>query len=302
MKEEVFTDYTVSGRKKPWNLKKKQNLLYANYLEILEYNKARNVKECGNIIGLRKDDEGHLRVNQTWFCHSRLCPMCNWRRSIRQGYELKVILSKAVEKYPKGCFLFLTLTEKNCLGENLKAHLRDMANGFMRLSQYKKVAKNLLGYIRTTEITINENSMEYHPHMHTILFMKSTYFSGQKNYISKNEWTQLYKKARKLDYNPIIDVHIIKDRSQDSFLGAAQEVAKYQVKDSDIITGNTERDLKVIDDLESSLKNIKKISYGGIFKKLRKETKARQSKTKNKDEYLITWDEKKEKYFLSRYQ
>ena len=57
-------------------------------------------------------------------------------------------------------------------------------------------------------------------------------------------------------------------------MGAAQEVAKYQVKDSDIITGNTERDLKVIDDLESSLKNTKKISYGGIFKKLRNAVKA----------------------------
>ena len=82
--EHIFLDYDSLGKKKPWNLKKRMNLLYSHYLEILEYNKAANVKDCGNIIRLKEDSEGHLRVNQTWFCHSRLCPMCNWRRAIKQ--------------------------------------------------------------------------------------------------------------------------------------------------------------------------------------------------------------------------
>ena len=186
------------------------NLLYSHYLEILEYNKASNVKECGNIIGLKKDDKGHLRVNETWFCHSRLCPMCNWRRSIKQSCHLKCILQKALKYYPKGCFLFLTLTEKNCSAEELQSLLKEMTKGFMRLSQYKKIEKNLLGYIRTTEITVNKK--EYHPHMHIILFMKSTYFSGKQNYISQTQWATFYKKARKLKYDTIIDIKVIKNK------------------------------------------------------------------------------------------
>lgn len=303
MKEKVFVDYTVSGRKKPWNLKKKQNLLYANYLEILEYNKARNVKECGDIIGLRKDDEGHLKVNQTWFCHSRLCPMCNWRRSLVQSYELQLIIKKAIKKYPNACLLFLTLTEKNCSGIELGELLKKMTLGFMRMSQYKKVSKNLLGYIRSTEITINENSKEYHPHMHIILFMRSTYFSGKANYISKTEWTKLYRKARKLEYDPIIDIRIIKKKgTKDETLAASQEVAKYQVKDSSFITGNINRDLKVVDDLESALRFTKRISYGGVFKEINK--KMKQSKESDndskKDTMLVVWNKNKKKYYISR--
>lgn len=81
--EQAFSEYDSLG-KKALEFKKRMNLLYSHYLEILEYNKAANVKDCGNIIGLKENSEGHLRVNQTWFCHSRLCPMCNWRRAIKQ--------------------------------------------------------------------------------------------------------------------------------------------------------------------------------------------------------------------------
>lgn len=58
--EHIFLDYDSLGKE----FKKRMNLLYSHYLEILEYNKAANV----SIIGLKKDSEGHLRVNQTWFC------------------------------------------------------------------------------------------------------------------------------------------------------------------------------------------------------------------------------------------
>lgn len=262
--KQLFANYVSSKKGKSWDLKKKMNLLYAKYLEILEYSKASNVKECGNVIELKEDKNNYLRVYRTWFCHSRLCPMCNWRRSVKQGYHLNCILQKALDFYPKGCFLFLTLTEKNCVAEELKNLLKAMTKGFMRLSQYKKVKKNLLGYVRTTEVTVNERTREYHPHMHIILFMKSTYFSGKQNYISKTQWSNFYKKARKLDYDPIIDVKVIKNKNEDQFLKAVQEVAKYQVKDTDFLTGNMNRDLAVINVLESALKGTRSISYGGI--------------------------------------
>lgn len=277
------------------------NLLYSHYLEILEYNKAANVKDCGNIIGLKEDSEGHLRVNQTWFCHSRLCPMCNWRRAIKQSYHLKCVLQKALESYPKGCFLFLTLTEKNCYADELHLLLKAMTKGFMRLSQYKKIKKNLLGYVRTTEITINENKKEYHPHMHIILFMKSTYFSGKQNYISKTQWATFYKKARKLNYDPIIDIRVIKGQNDNLLLKTAQEVAKYQVKDSDFLTGNINKDLEIVKTLENALKGTKSISYGGIFKEINRNIKLESTLNSKENDKIAIWNEKQEKYYLSRY-
>lgn len=176
-----------------------------------------------------------------------------------------------------------------------------MTKGFMRLSQYKKIKKNLLGYIRTTEITINEKKKEYHPHMHVILFMKSTYFSGKQNYISKTQWTAYYKKARKLEYDPIIDIRTIKNKNDNEFLNAVQEVAKYQVKDSDFITGNINRDLEVINTLENALKGTKSISYGGIFKIINHDTKLELKKDLKGKIKIAMWNENKEKYYISRY-
>lgn len=135
--------------------------------------------------------------------------------------------------------------------------------------------------------------------MHVILFMKSTYFSGKKNYISKKQWTALYKKARKLNYNPIIDIKAIKSQNDSHILNAAQEVAKYQVKDTDFLTGNINRDLKIIETLENALKGTKSISYGGIFKELNHSNKLESTKTLKESNQFAIWNENKEKYYIS---
>lgn len=176
-----------------------------------------------------------------------------------------------------------------------------MTKGFMRLSQYKKIKKNLLGYVRTTEITINENKKEYHPHMHIILFMKSTYFSGKQNYISKTQWATFYKKARKLNYDPIIDIRVIKGQNDNLLLKTAQEVAKYQVKDSDFLTGNINKDLEIVKTLENALKGTKSISYEGIFKEINRNIKLESTLNLKENDKIAIWNEKQEKYYLSRY-
>ena len=114
--QEILKDIDKFGNERPWRDKKLANLTYAEYLRVLAFKKAHNVKECGNVLTFRKmaekGSQGHLKLYQTWFCHGRLCPMCNWRRRIKQSGELKQILSEAVKKESKGRFIFLTLTEK----------------------------------------------------------------------------------------------------------------------------------------------------------------------------------------------
>lgn len=137
--------------------------------------------------------------------------------------------------------------------------------------------------------------------MHVILFMKSTYFSGKKNYISKEQWVTFYKKARNLIYNPIIDIKVIKNQNDDHILNAAQEVAKYQVKDTDFLTGNINRDLEIIETLENALKGTKSISYGGIFKEINRNIKLESTLNSKGSDKIAIWNEKQEKYYLSRY-
>ncbi|WP_252904711.1 protein rep [Secundilactobacillus silagei] len=140
----------------------------------------------------------------------------------------------------------------------------------------KKVAKNLLGYVRSTEVTINHEADQpmYHHHMHVLLFMKSSYFTGTDNYISQAEWTRYWQRAMKLAYAPVVNVEAVKPnvkRQKNSLLASAQETAKYQVKSKDILTNNQEQDLQVIDDLEQALAGSRQISYGGLLKEIRKQ-------------------------------
>lgn len=313
--QEILKDIDKFGNERPWRDKKLANLTYAEYLRVLAFKKAHNVKECGNVLTFRKmaekGSQGHLKLYQTWFCHGRLCPMCNWRRRIKQSGELKQILSEAVKKELKGRFIFLTLTEKNADSEDLKQALRDMTKAFTKLMNYKKVKQNLLGYVRSTEITVNDERSDYHQHMHAILFVKANYFNNA--YISQKEWVKLYQRARKLDYAPSVRVEVIKpnkEKGKNSLVASAYETAKYQVKDSDVITGETERDLKVVKVLENALKGTRAIAFGGILKGIRHElgfdSKKKEDDLINADgnsaeetieEVVAKWDSVRKNYF-----
>ncbi|WP_305775149.1 protein rep [Lactiplantibacillus plantarum] len=292
MSKKILKDVSRNGKERPWRERKLENLQYAEYLRILNFKKANRVKECGEVLRFVADDEGRLRLYQTWFCKSRLCPLCNWRRSMGQSNQLMQVLDEAHKQRKTGRFLFLTLTAENASGENLKQEVRKMGRAISKLFQYKKPAKNLLGYVRSTEITINKNGT-YHQHMHVLLFVKPTYFKDSANYINQAEWSKLWQRAMKLDYQPIVNVEAVrsnKAKGKNSLISSAQETAKYQVKSKDILTNDQERDLQVVEDLEQGLAGSRQISYGGLFKEIRK-----QLQLEDVDAHLINVDDDKVK-------
>ncbi|MGY5276263.1 protein rep [Lactiplantibacillus plantarum] len=313
----VLIDRSRSGKVRPWRERKLENLQYGDYLQILHYKKAHRVKECGEVLRFVEDEQGHRKLAQTWFCHSRLCPLCNWRRAMKQSNQLTQILAEAVKQRKTGRFLFLTLTVKNTTGNQLKSELRQMGRAIRDLMRYKKPAKNLLGYVRSTEVTVNHEVDQpmYHHHMHVLLFMKSSYFTGTDNYISQAEWTGYWQRAMKLTYVPIVNVEAVKPsvkRYKNSLLASAQETAKYQVKSKDILTNNAEQDLQVIDDLEQALAGSRQISYGGLLKEIRKQLQLEDVEngdlinTDSDDqktdqvvrEIVAKWDYQRKNYFI----
>ena len=61
-----------------------------------------------------------------------------------------------------------------------------MTEGFRRLMMYKKLIRMFSRYLRATEVTYSTEHENYHPHLHVLLFVKSSYFTGNNtNYIVK---------------------------------------------------------------------------------------------------------------------
>ncbi|MDK0511654.1 protein rep [Enterococcus faecalis] len=275
--EQVFQDIRKNGKKNDWQGKKIANVNYANLLSELHYRKAANVKICAEIMRFEPTDTGHLKLKQTWFCKSKLCPLCNWRRSMKHSNQVVQVIDEAVKRDPSGRFLFWTLTSKNTYdGQELKKALSEMSEAFRKLVQYKKVKQNLLGFLRATEVTVNPKDNSYNQHMHVLVFVKSSYFKNSENYISQSELTEFWQKALQVDYTPIVNMKAVKTKNkiknnEKNLLGAVYETAKYPVKSVDYLTDNHDQNLKRVEDLEKGLANKRLFSYGGLFKKIRKE-------------------------------
>src|SRR5690625_6865596 len=89
-----------------------------------------------------------------------------------------------------------TLTVKNVYdGKELNKSLSDMAKGFRRMMQYVKVAKNLVGFMRATEVTVNKTDNSYNQHMHVLLAVESTYFKNTENYRSEEHTSELQSRG-----------------------------------------------------------------------------------------------------------
>ncbi|MEG6529103.1 protein rep, partial [Bordetella bronchiseptica] len=83
-------------------------------------------------------------------------------RAMKNSYQAQKVIEEVVKERPKARWLFLTLSTKNAIdGETLENSLKEMTKAFHKLFKYKKVSKNLIGFMRSTEVTVNKNDGSY---------------------------------------------------------------------------------------------------------------------------------------------
>src|SRR5699024_2831473 len=123
---------------------------------------------------------------------------------------------------------------------------------FIIYCHFRCTHKNLVGFMRATEVTINNKDNSYNQHMHVLVCMEPTYFKNTENYVKQKQWIQFWKKAMKLDYDPNVKVQMIrpKNKYKSDIQSAIDETAKYPVKDTDFMTDDEEKNLKRLSDLE----------------------------------------------------
>ncbi len=195
------------------------------------------------------------------FCRVRTCQVCIWRRSLRWKARAYEKLPQLVAAYPAARYLFITLTVRNCAITDLRTTLTWMNKSFVRLTKLKVYPA--IGWIKSVEVTRGKTPPgSAHPHFHILAMVKPVYFSY--NYLSKNDWVELWRKSLRVDYNPSIDVKAIKPKQ--SPVALIPEILKYQTKPSDLVA-----DREWFLEMTRQMKGTKAISLGGVFKDFFKE-------------------------------
>lgn len=271
---ETLEDRTADGKPRNWRADKLKNIEVADMLARLKKDKGNRVLNCGTYLEFQDRADGTKKLNRAYFCKNRLCPACNKRKAWKRTGEISSVLDKAIQENPTGRFIFLTLTVENAYtAEQLAREIKEINSAFSKMIRYKKISKNLLGYIRATEVTVNHENKQagkYHHHIHAIMFFKATYFS-KDNYITQAEYTELWQKALRSETPNIVNVKIIKPDADGNYTSAAMETGKYTVKDADYMTGRYLADLETVSDLSEALKGTRDISYGGILRKIKQD-------------------------------
>ena len=226
---------------------------------------------------------------------------------MKYSYQTSRIVDEAINQEPKGRFLFLTLTVKNVPGVKLSETVSQLTQSFDRLFKRVKVQKNLIGFLRSVEITHNEEEDTYHPHLHVLIMVRPGYFKGG-SYITQEEWGELWSQSLKVDYVPMVDIRAVKETGTGKGLkGAILETAKYPTKPIKLDVENKQ----VVDDLYNGLYRKRQLGYGGLFKKIKKQlqlddvengnlvqTSDKENDLSSGTKIVAYWNATKQNYFI----
>lgn len=272
---ESFADYEfhLNELAATWKPKKDDNLQIANlYNSISRNSKAASVRQCGHqlVFGQNILPSGEIEAKRhlmsAQFCKDRFCPICSWRRSIKNVDNLCKVCSFLLPKYS---FRFLTLTIRNT--ESLSAGLDQLLKAWYTFSKSKIFKKHCFGYHRSLEITYNQHSRTWHPHLHIMLAVKKNYGKKGHDYWSVDQVLKLWQSAANDDLISQVKLSVpyykdekgIKHYAHHSgrlSLAAVVESCKYEAKDC------IEYSPEVFRELVDSCAGRRFYSYGGCMK------------------------------------
>ena len=277
-KNKVLKDVNEKGNERPWREKKLKTLELAEIYKLLGLdNKAFRVKYCSCQLVFKVSNEtGEKKLDSMMSCQVRLCPMCNWRRSLKIYGQTSKVMNKALED-KEYRFLFLTLTCENVEGKDLSKTIDKLFHAFKKLSERKAFKQSVKGWFRALEVTHNLDRQSksydtYHPHFHVILMVNKSYFDDSRLYITQEQWTSLWKSCLRVDYPPIVHITAFRTGTKKETAKSVAEAAKYTVKDTDyLIPRNKELSKETVYVLDRALANRRLIAFGGELRRIHRE-------------------------------
>lgn len=294
-KPDLLTDY--SPRDKPWDTHRSQADTVQYVYAGTEYDAlAGRINDCSGFLGFgwvddRGTGESRLKLREARFCRVRHCPVCQWRRSLMWQARFYDSLPAILESSPSARWVFLTLTVRNVPISDLRESITGMNKAWQRLIKRSEFAGNVLGWIRTTEVTRGKDDSA-HPHFHCLMMVRPSYFNG-KNYITQARWTELWQETARLNYVPVVDVRAVKPKGKNrlaTLQGAVSETLKYAVKPSDMAD-------EWLLELTRQVHKLRFIASGGALKNALREGDETNDDLLLKDSPELPEDDKPSLYF-----
>lgn len=270
---EYLTD--ISEKDKPWDYHKKlSETVSHHYLQssdegFIKYGKR--ILFCAPILefGWCVAEDGHLRLRlyHAPFCRVRHCPNCQWRRSMKWKARIYEALPKVEKEHPGYRWLFLTLTVRDPELSQLKDCLKMMRDSWRKMTGYKDYPA--VGAIRGLEVTKDANGNP-HPHFHALLLVPPSYFGGH-NYVKHEKWVAMWRRALKADYDPQVNIQVIKPKKGQSgddaaIRAAVAEALKYSVKPDELAA-----DPEWLYSMTDALHHVRMVEVYGVLKPLFKD-------------------------------
>lgn len=280
-------DTSSTGRVRPWRKHKvTSRAVAASMMRIWSRHKRKNAQfrkraalmaKCGDYLafGQHVDTEtGEVtrRLDAANFCRDRLCPMCQWRKSLVTFSQLSAIMDRIDAERPGLVPVFLTLTMRNVASDGLADGVTHILKAWGTLTakrtnpQFNAI---MAGWFRALEITYNAKDRTWHPHIHAVLLMPPEYFTDPALYRDHAAWVAEWRKALRADYDPVVDIRTIKnDRAK-----AVAEVSKYAVKPGEWISDDecvTDANVEL---LATVLRGRRLVAFGGLMMQARKALK-----------------------------
>lgn len=215
---------------------------------------------CGKEIGFTQcKDCGHIQITAARLCRDRMCPVCNWRLSIKRYGIMQNVMQTLFAAYPEYAYSLVTLTCENCKGYALSDTIDRMQKAWKTLISQRWAKRDIAGWGRSIEVTYNETAHTHHPHYHVIVV---SYNPSTCDKVVQ-EWLRLAaKNGLKVNQNAQKAAEIRTHTEGQSLAGAICETYKYSIKATDSLT----MPLGELRNLALSMANRRLVSFGGLIK------------------------------------
>lgn len=92
---QVLADKSATGKSRNWALHKLHSGYISLAYEEIDPKKSERMKDCAQWLSFFRREDGTMKLHDARFCRVRLCPVCQWRRSLKTFAQMSQVLDHA---------------------------------------------------------------------------------------------------------------------------------------------------------------------------------------------------------------